>query len=159
MIFVTTGTQFPFNRLVNTVDAWSSSLENVQVFAQTGPEGEAPKHIESQALLAPDEYESVISKTTHLIAHAGIGSIITAIEHNIPAILMPRKYTLGEHRNDHQMATAEKFKGRRGIYIAMDEAELTSLLNKLDSLEKPNPEGSSASPELLSFVKDFIEKA
>ncbi|MDO6512891.1 glycosyltransferase [Neptuniibacter sp. 2_MG-2023] len=156
MIFVTTGTQFPFERLVNAIDNWALDKDSIDIYAQTGPGGGIPKHIKGSEMLTPERYESLISKASVLIAHAGIGSIITAIENNIPAILMPRRFDLNEHRNDHQIATAKKFRGYRGLYIVESETELVECLDSIESLEKPNSVGSKASPELLRFISEFI---
>lgn len=36
MIFVTVGTQMPFDRLVEAVDQWASTRDRVNVFARSG---------------------------------------------------------------------------------------------------------------------------
>ena len=44
MIFVTVGTQLPFDRLVRAVDAWAAEHPQVDVFGQIGPASFRPKH-------------------------------------------------------------------------------------------------------------------
>jgi hypothetical protein len=39
---------------------------------------------------------------------------------------------LGEHRNDHQVATAKRFAGQGCIMIALNEQELLNTLDQLD---------------------------
>ena len=47
MIFVTVGTQFPFDRLLRTVDdAFDKGLINEEVFAQTGESNYKPRNFE-----------------------------------------------------------------------------------------------------------------
>ncbi len=46
---------------------------------------------------------------TAIVAHAGMGTILTALEMGKPLLVMPRRAALGEHRNDHQLATASRF--------------------------------------------------
>ncbi len=72
-----------------------------------------------------------------------MGSILTALELEKPIIIFPRRAALGEHRNEHQLATAKKFSGRtEGVYVAFDEAELIELLTNTHKL-RPSKEFSS----------------
>jgi UDP-N-acetylglucosamine transferase subunit ALG13 len=64
-----------------------------------------------------------------VVAHAGMGSIITALRYQRPLLIMPRRAALGEHRNDHQVATAKWLIDRPGIEVAWDESELPACLN------------------------------
>ena len=59
-----------------------------------------------------------------VVAHAGIGSVVTAGEHGKPIVLLPRRARLGEHRNDHQRDTVAHLAGRPGIFVADDEGAL-----------------------------------
>ena len=49
-----------------------------------------------------------------------------------PLIVFPRIAKLGEHRNEHQLATAQKMQEFGYVYVARDEEELKSLLKKTD---------------------------
>jgi UDP-N-acetylglucosamine transferase subunit ALG13 len=73
-----------------------------------------------------------------------------------PLVILPRKAALGEHRNDHQMATARRFANRAGVTVAWDEIELRRRLDDLDSLLAPQKIEPYASPELLAAVRSFI---
>jgi UDP-N-acetylglucosamine transferase subunit ALG13 len=92
-----------------------------------------------------------------IVAHAGMGSIITALELSIPIIVMPRKADLGEHRNDHQIATAKRFLEQGRIHVAFDEIELTEKLDQLDDLKVLGDISSHASPGLLDTISAFIQ--
>ena len=43
-----------------------------------------------------------------IVAHAGMGTILTALETGKRLLVMPRRAALGEHRNDHQLATVSR---------------------------------------------------
>ena len=45
MIFVTVGTQGPFDRLVRAVDKWAGMRARADIFAQTGPSDYQSEHI------------------------------------------------------------------------------------------------------------------
>ena len=56
MIFLTVGTQLPFDRLVAAVDDWCAARGESDVFGQIcdpGPDGYRPKHFEWVADLDP----------------------------------------------------------------------------------------------------------
>jgi len=110
MIFLTLGTQLPFDRLVAALDAWcAQSGCGGQVVAQIpdpGPGGHRPRHFTATRWMAPAEYAATARAATVIVSHAGMGTIITALDLARPLIVMPRRADLGEHRNDHQIATA-----------------------------------------------------
>ena len=155
-ILVTVGTQFPFDRLIPMVDTWAAERPEKKdsVLMQTGPGGVQPQHTQYTEFLSPEEYRVAIESAEVLVAHAGIGSILTALESGLPVIIVPRRFDLGEHRNDHQSSTAREFSGRKGIYLALDEKTLKSLLDQSETLEKP--ENQDVDPRFLSKVSDFI---
>ena len=50
-----------------------------------------------------------------------------------PLIVLARKSSLGEHRNDHQIATASKFVDTAGVIVLTNEQEITSAINDVES--------------------------
>src|SRR5687767_9745951 len=125
MIFVTVGTQLPFDRMIRAVDEWAGKSGNgEEVFAQIGPSDYKPKHIRYSAFIAADEFEHRSREARAVVAHAGMGSIITALTMGKPILVMPRRAAMGEQRNDHQLATARHFLAQGRIGVAADEHEL-----------------------------------
>mgnify|MGYP001329558055 CR=1 FL=1 len=155
MIFVTVGTQLPFDRLINAVDKWAALNGRTDVHAQIAT-GLAPSHICFDRSLSPQEFDRRVAECDLLIAHAGTGSIFTALEYQRPLIVMPRRADLGEHRNEHQMATAKHFTALAGVQVAMDERELAFALDHLDSAKSGSVISPWASDELLDTIKRFI---
>ncbi len=160
MIFLTVGTQEPFDRLVRAVDQWAATA-TMPVFGQLGaltPASYRPAHMEWAEFLPARLYEEKVAACRLMVAHAGMGSIISALTAMKPLLMLPRRASLGEHRNEHQLATAEKFAGRPGLHVAADERELPALLDRL--LAAPEaPEAAlaaTASPELIAAVRRFI---
>jgi UDP-N-acetylglucosamine transferase subunit ALG13 len=146
VIFVSVGTQLPFDRLVTAVDAWAGAAPDRQVFAQVGPTALRPRNIEYAPFVSPQECRERMLSATAIVAHAGMGSILTALELGKPLVVMPRRAALGEHRNDHQLATAQRFAGRTGVTVAFDEAELPLRLDDLD--------GTSSLPSINPYAPD-----
>ncbi len=156
MIFVTVGTQLPFDRLISTVDAWAGRTGRRDILAQIGPSQICPQFIEYRPFFSPPEFSQHFTAAELVIAHAGMGSIISAMSQGKPILVMPRSAILHEHRNDHQISTARRFREMGRIMVAMDEHELEAQLNRLESIPVASWTGLYASPELLDAVRAFI---
>lgn len=156
-ILVTCGTQFPFDRLMSMVVSWAAKNPLVadEIYCQVGPSGRSVKPIASSDFLSPDKYDEITSQADVIVAHAGIGSILSAYEKNIPIIIMPRKSELGEHRNNHQASTSREFLKRKGVYVVDSEKELHHFLEIRKELEKPG----STMPEslMVNKIRSFIK--
>jgi UDP-N-acetylglucosamine transferase subunit ALG13 len=157
MIFVTVGTQLPFDRMIRAVDDWAGRSDRADVFAQVGPSTYVPRHIRVSQFVSAGEFRDHVSRAQVVIAHAGMGSIITALELGKPIVVMPRRADLGEHRNDHQLATARRFLAQGRVIVACDEAHLEEKLNTLRRMTAAAPISRQASPRLLAAIKAFVE--
>lgn len=155
MIFVTVGTDLPFNRLVQAVDAWAGKTGRQDVFAQIGATPWRPKHIRWQAFLEPQEYRHHFSSAHVIVSHAGMGTILSALQFGKPILIMPRRAALREQRNDHQLATARHFAASGKVTVAIDDGTLRQALSNLDALVARTEIGAFASPELIRAIKEF----
>lgn len=158
MIFVTVGTQMPFDRLVRAVDQWAGLRDRSDLFAQIGPTRYRPKRFESVPFLDADSYRERLESARAIVAHAGMGSILKAMQLGKPILIMPRRADLGEHRNDHQMATAQRFETYESIWVAYSEEELLNSLDGLVDAARPQVIGAHASARLLNTLKEFINR-
>lgn len=156
MIFVTVGAQMPFDRLIRAVDVWAANQRNVAIFAQIGAGGCRPTHCEWAERLGPREFRARAGDAELLVAHAGMGSILTALEFGRPIVVMPRLGSLGETRNDHQVATAKRMAALSGVSVAMDERELATRLDNRTVLSGGDPIARFASAELLATIRSMI---
>jgi UDP-N-acetylglucosamine transferase subunit ALG13 len=157
MIFATVGTQGQFDRLIRTVDAWAGARGRTDVFAQTGPSDYHAEFIRTERFINASEFRSRVEAAGLVIAHAGMGSIITALELGKQIIVMPRRASLGEQRNDHQFATAKWFGEQGRIAVAFNEQELINQLDKVQFCAEAAPVSTQASPSLISTIRTFIE--
>lgn len=127
MILLTVGTQLPFDRLIRIADELAPTIKT-PIFAQSGTSSYHPKNIEWAQSVNPKEFEAKFKEASVIVAHAGIGTILTAQRLKKPIILFPREVRFGEHRNDHQLATCKQLEGRPGIYVAQNAEQLVALL-------------------------------
>lgn len=158
MIFVTVGTDMPFNRLVKVVDAWALATGRQDVFAQIGETDWKPACIAWSSFLSPHEFAKRFAESSAVIAHAGMGTILSALQWEKPILVMPRRASLGEQRNEHQLATARHLSSLGKITVAMDETELRTMLDNLSQLRPRERIGSFASESLITALRDFIER-
>lgn len=163
MIFVTVGSCDPFDRLIEAVDNWVGEAKvTVPVLAQIAGGAYQPRHVQYVRFLSPEEYRENFSKARIVVSHAGMGTIITALELQKRIIVMPRLCELGELRNQHQLATVNHFQRSNNVLVAGSEVELAPLLNvTLENLSKQGDGQASesvrpADPNLIRFVRDFI---
>jgi UDP-N-acetylglucosamine transferase subunit ALG13 len=159
MMFVTVGAQMPFDRLIRAVDQWAGAMGRDDVFAQIGDTPYRPEYIRWAQFLPPDQFKLKFEEASVIVAHAGTGSIITALQMGKPVLIMPRQASLHETRNDHQIATSQYFRKFDSVLVATDEGDLPRKLQILDSLRAAQSIGAGASPELVSALREFIDGA
>lgn len=159
MIFVSVGTQLPFERLIKSVDQWSEQHAEVNVFAQIGDSQYRPKYMEYVEKLSPMKYAEQFDRASLVISHVGMGTIIRGLECAKPMILMPRLVARGEIRSDHQLGTAEKFRSSGLIDIVATDQELSAALARRlggSTIDTDAVGGAKISPELLAKLRAFV---
>lgn len=157
MIFVTVGSQAPFDRLIRAMDRWAETRARVDVFAQTTVSTYRPRHITFTEFLDPMEFNRTIEAASLVVAHAGMGSIISALELGKPIVVMPRRAKFRETRNDHQVAAADWFGAQGRIIVAKDEDELAEKLDKAMTFHETAPITREASPLLITTIRTFLD--
>lgn len=127
MILVTVGTQLPFDRLIAEMDRIAPTLP-YPIFAQIGKGTYLPRNMGWQASVNASAFDAMVADAPVIISHAGTGTILLAQRLQKPLVLLARRAALGEHRNDHQVATADQMIGRPGIHVARQESEVADAI-------------------------------
>ncbi|WP_146348417.1 glycosyltransferase [Phaeobacter marinintestinus] len=159
MIFVTVGTQLPFDRLLAAIDDWAFANPGEQIIAQTGVTTVSSPRIDARPFVDGSTFRELVQQADVLVAHAGMGSILTAVEFAKPVIVMPRRADLGEHRNDHQLATVQNLAHLSNLEIVQDAQTLSSVLDKqlgAGPLEKLREGISDGHRRLVGEISNFI---
>lgn len=156
VIFLTVGTQLPFPRLVRAVDDWAGQHPEVEVVAQSG-HGAKAKHMTSHRFLSPEAFRETCARADLIVSHAGTGTFLMAHQLDKPVLVMPRRAALGEHRNDHQSATAAHFEGRPGVHVVHEAEDVGP---GIDRLIKENARGprfaEHADDGLIAAIRDVV---
>lgn len=156
MIFITVGTQAPFDRLVKTVDAVAGIFSTEEFIVQALDGYYKPKNLSVHNFLDPEEFDALFTKADLVISHAGIGTIVSALTKGKALIMMPRQSKFGEHRNDHQIVTAAKFQQLEYVHVVQNEEELSTALTAMvenKNFQVLHQTGDWASIELIDALK------
>jgi len=159
LIFCTTGSMLPFDRLTRTVDEWARTRSVNDVVIQIGGGEYVPRAARWVRMLAPAEFESHVRTSDLIVGHLGMGTVLAGMQAQKPMLLLPRLKALGEVNTNHQVDSSAWIKGRVGIWIADDDAALLRILDEfLQGRVNGTPGGLSpyATPELLDNVRRFL---
>lgn len=159
MIFVTVGTQLPFDRLIMGMDEWARRHPDTEVFAQIRDAVFLPAYMEFARKLSPNDYMKKFLQASMVVSHCGVGTIITGLDNLKPMILMPRERKFGEHRNDYQKALALKFSRFDLIDIVETVDELKHAVERrLARAEiREGVQAIRASHKLIDCIRVFVD--
>jgi len=156
-IFIVTGTQEPFDRLIKAVDEWAGAHPGNTILAQISNASYKPQNMQWVDFIPPQEFDQQFRDAELIMSHAGMGTIISALRYSKPIVVMPRLAQFREHRNDHQLATARSFEKLGFVKAVYSAGELTDALAQAENIEPALPIGADASPQLIGFIKKFVE--
>ena len=161
MIFLTVGSQLPFDRLTRSVDEWAAKNPDIEVFGQIGITDFTPQHMKFSTTLKPLEYQEKLDAADIIVSHVGMGTIISALDTGKPLLAMPRRAEFGEVRNNHQISTIKLVKQYKLIEVANDETEVAGVLDKMVAQKGSavfQPEALTVSSELVDKINEFIRE-
>ena len=157
MIFVTIGSLFPFDRLVRGMDEVAARMPQETFFAQIGDGTYEPQRMPHVRLMPRREFVEKVLASRLIVAHAGMGSVLSAMELGRPIVLLPRRHDLGEHNTDHQMATARWLQSREGVHVCFDDERLGEVVQDALASGGPRTGMPAVAPEpFLARIRDYI---
>jgi UDP-N-acetylglucosamine--N-acetylmuramyl-(pentapeptide) pyrophosphoryl-undecaprenol N-acetylglucosamine transferase len=98
--------------------------QGADILWQTGHTDTSGLGIEAVKFLPAADLLSAMRKADLVIAHAGVGSALTAMRSGHAPLLVPRRRVRGEHVDDHQVQIARHLVDR-GIAVACDAEHLS----------------------------------
>lgn len=137
MIFVTLGTQkFQLNRLLTVLDEYvERGLIKDEIIAQVGNSDYVPKGYKTYPFLDKAEFDQYIQKSSLVITHSGVGSIISALQYKKPVIVYPRLKKYNEHVDDHQLDIAQAFAKKGYILCCNEQDHLMTLIEQSTTMQ------------------------
>lgn len=135
MVFVTVGSiHFPFARLVDAAGA----LEG-EVVVQHGPATPPPGVSRAVEFLPFYEMAEYMRRADVVVTHAGVGSIVLALQHGHVPVVMPRLRRFGETVDDHQVPLAELLAEHGTVVPAFEPADVAGAVARVPPRAAPQP--------------------
>ncbi|UAL45123.1 hypothetical protein K8B83_10090 [Shewanella inventionis] len=159
-VFLTVGAQLPFPRLIKAVDEIAKEID-CNVIAQIGNDNNVYSNCTAHKFIDSKSYEQLVNWADLIIAHAGMGTIITCLELSKPCVIVPRNVLLKEHRNNHQFDTANKFKELTDentlLQVCYDTNKLKYYFNQSHSPVTPFiNRGAGSIDSLVNKIEELI---
>jgi len=148
-VVVTFGTQkgYSFRRgldaLVRVLPAVLAP--DAEVLWQTGVTDLSGLHIPGHQVLPAAQIREAMAAADLVIAHAGVGSALTALDQGRVPVLLPRLHRFDEMVDDHQLMIAAELESR-GLAVSRAPEDLTA-----DDLRKAIATGVATTTDLPPF--------
>jgi UDP-N-acetylglucosamine transferase subunit ALG13 len=128
MIFVTVGTnEAPFDRLLLALDGIGADEELV---VQHGSSSVHPQGATCMKWVPYENLAELIRQARAIVAHAGVGSILTVLANGKRPIVVPRLHRFGEAVDDHQLAFARRLEQAALVTLVEDTTRLAEALRQ-----------------------------
>ena len=88
-----------------------------------------PKNAKYFRFTSNEEIEELYENARVVVSHAGVGCIISALKHNKPNIVVPRRKEYSEHFDDHQLGIAKELEKEGKVKVVWDIEKLEEILN------------------------------
>ncbi|MFD1504242.1 glycosyltransferase [Georgenia yuyongxinii] len=117
---------------------------DAEVLWQVGITDVSGLGIQARADVPAAELHAAIAEADLVIAHAGIGSCLTALDAGQCPVLLARRHDLGEHVDNHQQMIANEL-DRRGLAVSREPEHLSpddlraAMATSIESMHSPRP--------------------
>ncbi|MGH3427786.1 MAG: glycosyltransferase [Mycobacteriales bacterium] len=154
LIFATVGSHptFRFDRLLRALE----TIADRELVVQFGP-GEPPAGArEAVAWMTLEEIVDHMDRASHVVSHAGVGTILCAIQTGHVPIVLPRQQRFGETVDDHQLEFARAIEKTEHVIVVEDAEQLSSALRSAPPKGAVDPPGGTG---LIDAVRDELTQA
>ena len=155
MIYVTLGTMFlDFPRLVRKMDEIARDTGE-EIIIQTGMGKTIPAACNRFDFKPHEEVLAIQREARVIVCHAGVGSVLDALNVRRPFIVVPRLKKYGEHMNDHQIDLARAVETRKWGRMILRIEDLP------DACANPPPvpaEYAPAKARLIASIRELVER-
>jgi UDP-N-acetylglucosamine transferase subunit ALG13 len=154
MIFVTIGTTEPFDRLLRALD----TLDDEELVVQCGDTTTRPRRGRYVDYLPYDDLVDHVRQARVVIAHAGVGTIMTALANGKRPIVVPRRAELGEAVDDHQLELAKRLATAGLVTLVEESSALSEAVRNADpNLDARPSSGLDLTRELRLYIESKIK--
>lgn len=159
LLFATVGATLPFERLTQLVlEAKRAGHIPERVVLQVGKGGPPippTEGVEIVEELPFDEVRGLLEKADLVVCHGGTGSLITALRQHCRVVAIPRRFSRGEHYDDHQFEITTAFEQRGLIAVAEQLPDFIDALGAVRS--RPTRAATTDPAPLIAFLRGYLE--
>lgn len=145
VIFATVGSHptFEFDRFLRLLE----SVPGDDLVVQFGP-GRPPANArEAMPWMTYEEILEHMNSASHVISHAGVGTILTAIRAGHVPIVFPRLRRFDETVDDHQLELARALVKTERVVLVEEAVDLAS------AIQTSPPRGSGSTPNDTALIE------
>lgn len=153
MIFVTIGTTERFDRLLDAVDSFRLDEE---IVVQCGDSPARPARSTCVTFLAYDDLVAHVRRARVVVAHAGVGTIMTSLANDKRPIVVPRRPQFGEAVDNHQLELATRLAQLGLVTLVEEPGELEAAIAAVVGAE-PWTMGQPRPSPLASELRAYLE--
>ena len=146
----------PFDRLTAAIDEWYVNSPADEVYGQVGDTQISELHFDHTSKMPPSEFRKYIRWSDLVVSHAGMGTIISSLDLATPVLVLPRKSSLSETRNDHQFGTTKRLTDLGLIRSISEIDDLSSAISALRSSPQLGKIETRPSDSLIKTLSAFI---
>ena len=157
MILVLLGTQNnSFYRLLDEIEECiKNKIITEEVIVQAGHTAYSSNNMKILDFISSSELDILLAKSSYVITHGGVGSIISSINKNKKVIAVPRLSKYNEHVNDHQIQIVGNF-NKNGYIVGIDDVtSLPTAINKINTFIPK--EYKSNTNQIIDIIDNFIK--
>jgi UDP-N-acetylglucosamine transferase subunit ALG13 len=145
----------PFDRFLRMVDE-AAERTRLSALVQTGSGKYRPSWAQAVDFVTRVRFEELLIQADHVITHAGVGSVMTAVRLGKVPIVIPRRKADGEVINDHQQELAEELSQVGCCRAVSSVDELVECL--LSAPAAPPPDAGFSNWRMKQLVDEFISR-
>lgn len=139
MIFATCGSSpFAFDRMMRALEA----LPAPELIVQHGP-SPPPPSVEAYSFLPFGRMVELMAQADIVVSHAGVGSIMCALEAGHVPVVFPRLKSYSETVDDHQAELASALAERGTVIVATSPQELVNAVKSVPVRSRPSARSAS----------------
>jgi UDP-N-acetylglucosamine transferase subunit ALG13 len=94
-----------------------------------------------------------------VVTHAGVGSVMVALSTGRRPVVVPRRHSLGEAVDDHQLQLGRRFAQAGLVTLVEDESALGAALGPQQAAPALARAGTALARDLRRFLEDIVVQA
>jgi UDP-N-acetylglucosamine transferase subunit ALG13 len=154
LIFVTLGTQaFQLDRLLRALDRLPGDEELV---IQCGRASFRPPRAVWFDQLSFEDLGDHVRRARVVVCHAGVGSVLIALEHGRRPVVVPRLKEYGEAVDDHQVGFARRLAAAGHVRLVEDLETLGKALAEPEGTVTHRAGGGALAQDLRAYLGEIV---